>query len=513
MKIGMKTAVQTAALMAILTMVSKLFGFVREMVMANYFGASYITDAYTMSFTILTVLFGGIIASISTAYMPIFSRISENEGKEEGDRFTSKVINILLIIAIIISLFGIVFSDPIIGIFASGFSGETAKLASFFVKVLFSYIIFSSTAGILEAYLQYKGIFLPQILSGYFISLVTIVAIVISAHTSCYYLAFGMLGGYALKLVAILVISKRAGFRHSFTVTPDKVVREIMTLAFPTFIGTYMGTINQFIDKTLASRLVEGSIAALNYAGLLNGMIMGVTITVLSTIIYPKLTQANTQEKYERFNDIADTGLYLIIMIALPCSLGAMVYSSQVVQIVYERGVFDSAATAMTSSAFLFYSIGLVFTSVNDLLTRVYYSMHDMKNPMIFAGIGVIINVVLNLILVHPMKHNGLALATSIAAILCTVLLERGLHRKYKNIRLLKSKSKLLKIIIASIISVGSSYLVYSFVIIPLNDVIVPRILQLLLAVAVAVLAYLALLAAFKVEEIKLLGSLVKKSS
>jgi putative peptidoglycan lipid II flippase len=118
-------------------------------------------------------------------------------------------------VTVIISLFGIVFSDQIIAILASGFSGETARLASFFAKVLFSYVIFSSTAGILESYLQYKGIFLPQIICGYFVSICTIAAIIISALTSYYYLAFGMLAGYLLRFVVLTFIVRRSGFRYS----------------------------------------------------------------------------------------------------------------------------------------------------------------------------------------------------------------------------------------------------------------------------------------------------------
>ncbi|HHU17708.1 MAG TPA: murein biosynthesis integral membrane protein MurJ, partial [Clostridiales bacterium] len=99
----MRTVAQTAVLMSILTLGSKLIGFIREMVMSNYFGTSYVTDAYVMAFTILSVLFGGIITAISTAYLPVFSRISESEGKLEGDRFTSEIVNILLAISVVIS--------------------------------------------------------------------------------------------------------------------------------------------------------------------------------------------------------------------------------------------------------------------------------------------------------------------------------------------------------------------------------------------------------------------------
>lgn len=348
----MRTAAQTAVLMSILTLGSKLIGFIREMVMSNYFGTSYVTDAYVMAFTILSVLFGGIITAISTAYLPVFSRISESEGKLEGDRFTSEIVNILLAISVVISLIGIFFSDQIIAVFASGFQGETAKLASFFVKVLFSYVIFSSTAAILEAYLQYKGTFLPQIISGYFVSMCTIVAIIISAYTSYYYLAFGMVIGYILRLITMTIIARSRDYKYTLTFRYINNVREIAFLAIPTFIGSYMQYINQFVDKTLASRLVEGSISALNYASLLNNVIIDITITILATIIYPKLTQANSLKQYDRFNELVYKGFNVVVIISLPFSLGAMVYSNQVVQIIYERGAFDITATAMTSSAF-----------------------------------------------------------------------------------------------------------------------------------------------------------------
>ena len=505
----MKNLALTALIMAVLTLISKCIGFVREMVMANYFGASYITDAYTMSFTILTVLFGGIIVAISTAYMPVYSKLNETSGKKAADAFTSSMINLLLIVSVIISIIGIIFSDQIIAVLASGFTGETAKLASFFIKVLFSYVVFSSTAGVMEAYLQYKGVFLPQIISGYFVSLCTIVAIVISAYTSHYYLAFGMLIGYALRWIVMSIILKRRNFVYTATLQIDTSVKDIVRMAFPTFVGSYAMLINQFIDKTLASRLVEGSISSLNYAGLLNTMIMGLTITILSTVLYPKLTQAVSLKQQDRFNDIFSTGLYIVIMVTLPFSLGAMLYSSQIVQIVYERGAFNSIATAMTSSAFLFYSVGLLFTSANELTTKAYYSMSDMKLPMIFSVISVIINIVLSLILVRYMAHGGLALATSIAALCNTALLLFGIKRKHDHIKLALSIKKLTKIISASVIAIGISYLIYQLIIQTIPHVIFMRTVQLAIPVILAMIVYLTLLKLFRIKEFDLITSIL----
>lgn len=504
-----RSAVQTAVLMAILTLVSKIFGFLREMVMANYFGTSYITDAYVMAITILTVLFGGIITAISTTYIPIYSKINESRGKADGDRFSSVILNLLLVISMLISIVGMVYSDQIISIFASGFYGETAELASFYVKILFSYVLFSSTASVLESYLQYKSVFLPQIMSGYSISLFTIVGIIISAYTSYYYLAYGLLLGYMVRFVVIMLIARKRDFKYSFSLKRDSDIKEILLLAIPTFIGSYLLYINQFIDKTLASGLKEGSISALNYAALLNNMIMSVTITVLSTIIYPKLAKANSLEQYDSFNKIISTGLNIIVMISLPCSLGSMIFSNQIVQIVYERGAFDSMATAMTSSAFFYYSAGLLFISINILLTKVYYSMHDMKTPMIFAGIGVIINVVFNLILVQYMAHSGLALATSISSLCSTLMLLYGLRFRYPHIKIFDSAGKLLKIMFASSLAVTGAYASYTQLAFNLGSIMLNQFVELLIAVVIAGIIYLILLTILRVDEVKLLKQML----
>lgn len=251
----------------------------------------------------------------------------------------------------------------------------------------------------------------------------------------------------------------------------------------------------------------------MNYAALLNGMVIGLTITILSTMIYPKLTQAISLKQYDRYNNILSSGLIVVIMIALPCSLGAMIYSGQVVQIVYERGAFDTAATAMTSSAFLFYAAGLLFVSITDLLTKAYYSMSDMKTPMIFSGISVIINIVLSLLLVKPMAHSGLALATSIAALCNTLLLWTGIRKKYSHVRLLDSKIKLAKIIVSAITAVGASYIVYVCVIMPLSHIIIMRAAQVGLAVIIAGIVYLIMLKFFKISELELLRALIRRDS
>lgn len=503
-----RTAVQTAMLMAILTLGSKLLGFIREMVMAGFFGTSYITDAYVMAIAIPGMIFGGIFGAVATSYMPLFSKIRATEGIEKGNRFTSETINLLVFVSIISAFVGLAFSDQIVDIFASGFEGETAGLTSFFVKITFAYVIFTSVTGILEAFLRYHGIFLTPIIIGYLQNIIVIVTIIVSSYFNYYYLAFGWLAAYVLRFIIVFRVTKKRSFNHSFSMQTGWAAKQIILLSLPVFFGSSINQINIFVDKALASRLQVGSVAALNYGDLLVGLITGLTVTIMMTVIYPKMTQAQSADNYKRFNEIVSSGFNLICIITIPCSLGAMLYSEQIVQIIYERGAFDAAATELTATAFFYYLTGMAFISLNSLFIQTYYSMHDMKTPVLYVLFGAIINIILNLILVNYMAHGGLALATSIAATCNTFLLYYGLRKKYPQVTIIESNLKIIKIVIAAVVAISISWVAYYIV---GNVFWMPRMVLLGAVVLIAVIMYLVMLIIFKVKDINLLKSIFGK--
>ena len=511
----MRPAAKTAAMMAVLTLGMKILGFLREVFMAGFFGTSYIVDAYVMASVIPGIIFAGIFTSVGASYMPIFSKIVEDRGIDEGNRFTSEAITLASFIALIAAAVGTVFAQPVVSIFARGFVGETAELTVFYLRITFSYLIFTAATGLLESYLQYKGTFLKPVLTGYLQSGFVLVAIIISAFYSHYFLAFGLLIGSILRLAALAFVAKGRGFSYRPTRHIGSAAREITVLAIPVFIGSTVNQINSFVDKMLASGLDEGSVSALNYGYLLINMITALTITVIVTIIYPRLTQALAAEDYGRFNDSISTGMNIILIIGLPCSLGAMLYSHPAVQLVYERGVFDSASTGLTAGAFFYYAIGLTFIAVNALLVKAFYAMQDMKTPVICGAIGAVTNIVLNLLLVGPMAHRGLALATSIAAIVNATMLYYWIRKKYPKVQVVREKAKIWKIIFSAFICVGISWPVYKGIgaIAASTSALsstVTTLLSLFGAVAAAAVVYLILLKFFRIQELSLLRDLIK---
>lgn len=502
------TTAQTAAFMAILTAGTKVLGFVREMVLAAFYGAGETTDAYNMAQNIPNILLAGIVSAVAVSYMPILSRKVADSGDAEGDLYTSRLLNGMTLLISIAILLGAIFARPLVSIFAPGYEGEQAALTVWYLRFAFFSVLFTTFIYIFEAYLQYRSIFFPQIVLGYVQSLAVIVFVVFSAKTDYHWLIFGVVLGFALRGLGCWAIAGRHGFRYSPDFHMGGAVREAIVLALPIFIGGSVTQINTFVDRMLASTLPGGSVSALTYGNEIINAIVMLTVTILVTIIYPKLNQAFAAGDRASIGTMTERGLNVLALLAVPLSLGAMVYATPVIRLVYERGAFTAEDTAVTASAFFCYAVGLTFLAVNQLITKVFYSLHDTKTAVYCSVAAVVCNIVLNLILVRSMAHAGLALATSIAQIINALLLYYTFKRKYPDIRLLSSKRKLAQIVLFSSIAVGISYLCFSL----LNDTIrSPQVVSLAGAVASAGIVYLILLKAAKFEELSILKDLVKR--
>lgn len=497
--------------MVILTLISKALGFIREMVLAAFYGTSYVVDAFVMAQSIPNIILGGVFVAISTAYMPLYSKQSEKEGKEAGNILTTQVLMILMTISLIATFIGIGLSDWLIKIFASGFEGESLEMASFFLKVTFSYTLFTSIAGIYKSFLEYKKIFLPQIVIEYMQNISVIIMVVVSAKIDYRFLPFGLLFGYIFRWIMLSRLAQKKDFKYNLSVKGlGKTIKNILYLSLPVFLGTSIQEINVFVDRMLASNLESGSISALNYANQIVTIVISLTVTILTTVIYPKLVKMGTNNDRENFVKLIQKGFNIILIIALPVTIGGMLYNEEVISFIYQRGEFDEHAVFMTAGAFLFYALGIIFTSYNDYMTKIYYSLNSMKIPMIFAGICMFINIGLNLILVNYMQHLGLALGTSLAAASYTIMQIVYFNKKYRDYKLIESAKKVITIIIISIVSVLSVFCLYRFSLLWLSNF---KVLLFLIAIIFTVLVYIILLYIFKIKEfIVVMEDFIRKS-
>ncbi len=500
------TTTQIALMMAILTLGSKLLGFIREMVLANYFGAGMVTDAYVMGQSIPNTLMAAIITAVGTSYMPILASRFESGGVNSANKFTSQLLNALFSITAAFFVLAIIFSKPLVSVFAPGYEAEKATLTIYYMRIAFISLFFHAGITIFEAYLQYRGTFNKQTVVGYLQNISIIVFIVISAFTDYHLLIFGLVIGFGLRFIFDYLLVRANGFRYEANFHMTSTIKELIELALPVFIGGYVSEINTFVDKMLASDLPEGSVSALNYGSTIINVILSFVVTIFVTIVYPRLNKAFATGDINSISRLSERGINLLSLIAIPCALGAMLYSKEIVQLIYMRGAFTVAAADMAGIALLFYAIRIPFYAVNQLVIKVFYSMHDMKTPVLCSIVSLAVNVGLNLILVGQIGLAGLAIATSVAEFVNMSLQYFTFRRKHKDIVLLSSKRKLVLIGLFSVISIAFSYGVFL-----LLAGVGSLIIRFGLSAIAAVLAYLGLLVVAKFEELSLIKDLFKR--
>jgi len=321
-------------------------------------------------------------------------------------------------------------------------------------------------------------------------------------------------GVYGLMIAGVLAVMTQIfvqlpGLKKTnYKYTPlfdlkDDYFKKTMNMMLPVFISVTINDINVIIDRTLASTLDVGSISALNYSNKLNGLVLGVFISAITTVIFPLLSNEANRDNIDGVKNTMGYGINLILFITIPATVGLIVLANPIIEIAFQRGKFDIVATLMTSRALIFYSIGLVAMALRSLLYRVYYSLQDTKTPMINGVISVVLNIILNFVLVKLMDYAGLALATSVATIIATIVLLYGLRKKVGSLGIKGYIITFMKTGLASSIMGLVAYLVYNGLYETLEVSKIYNLISLLVAVGLGVIVYGVLCYVFNVEEVR----------
>ncbi|HSQ88340.1 murein biosynthesis integral membrane protein MurJ [Romboutsia sp.] len=447
-----KATKKTAVILMIIILLSKVTGFLRDIVLAQSFGAGNITDAYLTALNIPVVLFDGISASLGTTFIPMFFSIKESKGNKEVYRFTSNILNIVLVISIIFIIIGIIFTPYIVKIFAMGFEGKVLELTVGYSRILLFSMIFIATNGLISSFLVASGnVYISGIVSIPF-NIFVIVAIFLGSITNSYVMVYGTLFAYIVQLLFQIPFLLKKGYKHKFILDlKDENIQQILYLVLPVFFGSYVNQINTVVNRTLASTLETGSITALNYANKLNIFAVGIIVISLSTVMYPILSKLASEGNIKAFKYNISKSINIIIISMVPIMIIIMDLSTPIVKMLFEEGSFDSRATYLTSTALFYYSIGIVACGLREILSKAFYSLQDTKTPVKNATIAVIINVIFSIILVNYMGIGGLALAGSISAIITTILLFISLRKKIGKIGLKGIFTNFIKVCASSI--------------------------------------------------------------
>ena len=424
----------------------------------------------------------------------------------EANRYTNNLINALLLLASAIVFIVLLFTQPIVKTFASGFTGETFQLAVSFTRISVLGVYFSAITIIFASFLQIQKNHIIPALVGFPMNFVIMGSLFVSTRTDIYAIAIGSVVATASQLLLMIPFVRKEGFRwHPILNLRDEHVRTMVIIALPVISGQSVNQINVLIDRTLASGIVVGGISALNYANRLNGFVQGIFVASISTVMYPMISRMAADDNIKGLKAAIAEGISTINLLVIPATVGGMVFSREMVSLLFGRGAFTPEAIEMTGNALFYYSIGMIAFGLRDILSRAFYALQDTKTPMINASIAVVINIILNLVLSRFLGIGGLALATSIAAVVGTLLLFISLRRKIGGFGLKEIATSFVKISAASIIMGFIALGSFNFLKMSITDN-----LALVLAIGVGVVAYAMLIYFARIPEVDRTLELVK---
>lgn len=419
-----------------MTMISRVLGYVRDAVCAYLFGAGAAYDAFIIAFRIpnlLRRLFAE--GAFSQAFIPVLSEHNTLHGDEESKVLVSKVASNLAMVLSVVTILGVIFAPEIIHLFAPGFANDPEKLsiATSLLCVTFPYILLISLTAFIGSVLNCKGRFAEAAFAPALLNVAMILSAVLLHDrfaipvTS---LAYGVLAGGLAQFLFLLPRLYKIGFFPKLSVDwKDPGVRKVLVLMGPAVIGASAGQINSLIDSLFASKLVTGSISWLYYADRLMELPLGVFGVGIATVLLPKLSRTYASGDQSEYNATLDWGIRIVLLVGIPSCIGLFILSAHLTHALFMYGEFGKLDVMASSQALMSYSLAVIGIMLAKILSSASYARQNIKTPVKISFIAVGLNLVLNTILIGPLQHSGLALATSISSLCNATMLGLFVYR------------------------------------------------------------------------------------
>lgn len=438
-----RSLIQSTSVVSAMTLLSRILGLVRDMVLARFFAISMVMDAFLVANRIPNMLRRFFAeGAFSQGFVPVMARYREKHSHAEAREFVDAIAGTFAVVLFVITLIGVVAAPVLVAIVAPGFIGDGGdfELATMMLRFTFPYLFFVSltafAGGILNTYGRFAvPAFTPVILN------VALIAAV-------YYWAPqleepGMALAYAVFGAGILQLLFQIPFLMKIRALPrpkwnprQEGVRRSMRLMLPAIFGSSVAQINVLVGGIIASMLGVGKISLLYYSDRLMEFPLGLFGIALATVTLPFLSRQFSNDLHDEFSATIDWSMKLVLLVAVPAAVGLIVLAEPLVATIFYGGAFTYDDVRMTGLALQAFSIGLVGFSFVKILAPAYFARHDTRTPVRMALIALAVNLVLSIFLAwyltsrgYAGNHAGLALAISIAALLNAWLLYRGLRK------------------------------------------------------------------------------------
>jgi putative peptidoglycan lipid II flippase len=500
------------------TLLSRILGFLRDMVIARYFGAGMAADAFFVAFRIPNLwrrLVGE--GSLTISFIPVYTEYLTQKSEEESRKVAHIAFTIAAVILLILTILGVFFSPILIRIIAPGFVHvpEKFQLTVTLNQIIFPYLFFMGLFALCMGILNSHRHFFAPAIAPIFLNISIIVSVFLFYHTfqiPVISLALGVLAGGIIQFLFQIPFlwKKRITFRFNFDFR-HPAIKRIGLLMIPGLIGTAVYQINVFIDTIFASFLPSGSVSYLFFADRLMEFPLGIFAIAVGMASLPSLSGLAAQGKIEELKETLSFTFRLVSFISVPAMVGLIALKTPIVNLLFQRGLFDYSATEKTAFALLFYSVGLWAIAGARTIVPAFYSLQDTWTPLKIALICLGANVIFIGIFVIPLKHGGLALATSLSSTLNLILLFWKLNMKLGKIDMRKNVKSLLRDILCSIPMGLAAYLICSLGDWTVSGHAIEKVLLLGLGMVIGLGIYLACSFWVKSDEMIFLLKMVRK--
>ncbi len=432
-----KSLFRSAGVFASMTFLSRVMGFIRDMVVAYVFGAGADVDAYIVALKIpnfLRRLFAE--GAFSQAFVPILSEYKERHGPQQMQNFVNRTAGTLAAALLGVTILAELLAPLLVLVFAPGFHADPHRyaLATTMLHITFPYLLLISLVAFAGALLNTHGIFGPPSFTPVLLNLSLISTALLLApyfQQPIIALAWGVfLGGVVQLLFQLPFLAKikliprlRFGWR-------DPGVRRVMKLMVPALFGVSVAQLSLMIDTIFASFLKAGSISWLYYSDRLMQFPLGMFGAGIATVILPSLSRKHAAKSDQAYADTMDWALRSILLVGTPAAMGLLMLAGPLLATLLHRGQFNNNDVLMAQQSLMAFAIGLPAFMLVKVLASGFYSRQNIRTPVKIAALAMVTNMILNLILIFPLAHAGLALATSLSAYLNAGLLAWMLNKR-----------------------------------------------------------------------------------
>ena len=416
--------------LAVLTIISRVLGLVRESTTAAFLGTGVLADAFSVAFIVPDMvrrLFADGV--ISAAFIPQFKGLMTENKRERAAEFLNAVFSVVTVFAFVTVVILMIFSGNLVSLLAPSFDAESAKEAAFLAKIMFPYIFFITLAALIQSVLNSSGIFRPSGCSPIVFNIVFITLAFLFAPLSsdpARALSIGVLAGGFMQMAIQFPFMAKTLFKFRFVslkrAFAEPLVKKSSKMILATLFGTGAYQINILLTTNFASKAGVGVVSSLRFSARIEELILGIFVVTLSTVILPELVE-NAKSGSTALEKNLSSALNFVAFVSIPAVLFTLFNSDEMVKLLFGFGKFDGTSVGLTSDALRFRIAGLFFIAISRIMISLFYAFEKTTVP-IFAGLtSIIVNFAAAYFLVGSLAGGGIALASSIAAFSCAAIL------------------------------------------------------------------------------------------